>query len=173
MTREKDLNKGSILKRSWRWVALGLPVLALTGAFATTALAGDGGRWGGPPDEKQAAKFMERRLERMLHRLDATPAQETQIKAVVANHREQMKAMHQERRQLRDATRAVLTAPNLDAAAVEGIRAKMLAQAEKSSRIFAQVALQVGQILTPAQRQQMADQIGHGRGHGSVGFFGF
>lgn len=173
MTRENDSNKSSMFKRPWRWVALGLPVLALTGAFATTALAQQGGKWGGPPDEKQAGKFMERRLERMLDRLDATPAQETQIKAVFASHKQQMKAMHHEKKELRDATRAVLAAPNFDAAAVEGIRAKMVAQAEKSSRMFAQVALQVGQILTQAQRQQMADHIGHGRGHGPGGPFGF
>ena len=181
MTRETDSHTPSapLTRRSWRWLALGLPALALSGAFATTALARGGdhgfGGPGGPPNEQQMERFMGRRLERMLDHLNATPAQETQIKAVFANHKEQLKAMHQEKRQLHEATRAALIAPTLDASAVEGVRGKMLAHAEKSSRVFAEIALQVGQILTPAQRQQIAERMehrgGHGGGHG--GPFGF
>lgn len=163
----------------WRWLKLGLPALALSAAFATTALArGKGhGAWGagkeGAPSEEQREKFMEKRLSRMLSHLNATPQQETQIKAVFANHKTQMKALHEERKQLRDATRTLMTSPTIDAAAVEGVRNKMVAQAEKSSRVFAAVALQVGQVLTQAQRQQLAEHMAHGRGHGPGGPFGF
>jgi Spy/CpxP family protein refolding chaperone len=181
MTRETDsLSRPTPSpRRSWRWLALGLPALALSGAFATTALARGGdhgfGGPGGPPNEQQMERFMGRRLERMLDHLNATPAQETQIKAVFASHKEQLKAMHQEKRLLHEATRAALTAPTLDAATVEGVRSKMLAQADKSSRVFADIALQIGQILTQAQRQQMAEHMEHAGGHGPGpgGPFGF
>ncbi|MDX2023575.1 MAG: Spy/CpxP family protein refolding chaperone [Deltaproteobacteria bacterium] len=162
------VNKGRSLA-GWRWLKVGLPALALSGVFATTALAGGGG-WGhgkdGAPTQEQREKFMEKRLSRMLEHLNATPQQETQIKAVFANHKAQMQAMHQERKQLHESMRALMTAPNLDATAVEGVRSKMVAQADKSSRVFAEVALQVGQILTQAQRQQLAEHMAHGRGHG-------
>ena len=160
----------------WRWLKLGLPALALSTAFATTALARGNGGWkgdGAPSDEHREA-FMQKRLSRMLEHVNATVQQETQIKAVLARHRSEMKASHQERKQLRDSMRAVMTAPTIDAAAVEGVRSKMTAHAEKSSRLLTEVAVQVGQVLSQAQRQQLAEHMAHKRGHGpGPGGFGF
>lgn len=162
----------------WRWLKVGLPALALSAAFATTAVAGGDSGWrahDGASDE-QREKFMEKRLSRMLEHVDATAQQETQIKAVFANHKAQMKASHQERKQLRDSMRLLMTAPTIDVAAVEGVRGKMVAQAEKSSRLLTEVAVQVGQVLTQAQRQQLAEHMAHkggrrhGPGHGPGGF---
>lgn len=161
-------------RRTWRLAALGIPALAICGAFATTALARGGEHGlGGAPNEQKVERFMQRRLERMMDHVNATPAQETQIKAVFAKHKDKIKALHQDKRQLHEASRAVLTAPTIDAAAIEGVRTKMVAQADKASRVFAEMALQVGQILTQEQRQQMAEHMQHGRGHGPGGPFGF
>lgn len=161
-------------RRTWRLAALGIPALAICGAFATTAMARGGEHGlGVAANEQKGERFMQRRLERMMDHVNATPAQESQIKAVFANHKEKIKALHQERRQLHEASRAVLTAPTIDAAAIESVRTKMVAQADKGSRVFAELALQVGQILTQAQRQQMAEHMKHGRGHGPGGPFGF
>ena len=163
----------------WRWLKMGLPAVALSAAFATTALARGGGPggWGpgkdGAPNEERREQFMEKRLSRMLSHVNATPQQEAQIKAVFTNHKAQMKRLHQERKQLHEATRSLMTAPTIDATAVEGVRTKMVAQAEQSSRVFAAVALQVGQVLTQAQRQQLAEHMAHKRGHGPGGPFGF
>lgn len=157
-------------RRPRRWLRVIVPALLLPGLFATTALARGGGWHGGEGvSEEQKERFIERRLDRMLDHVNATSEQESRIKAVVANHKASFKALHQQRRALKEATHAVLTAPQVDPAAVEALRTKMVAQMEASSKLFSNVVVEVAQILTPEQRQQLAEHMA-GRHGGPFGF---
>jgi Spy/CpxP family protein refolding chaperone len=108
---------------------------------------GPGGPFGGSP----------RHIDRMLDSVNATDAQRTQIKAILAAAATDMKAQHQAGRALHEKARAIFVAPTIDANAAEQIRLQMLAQHDQMSRKTLQVMLDIAQVLTPDQRAKLGD----------------
>lgn len=96
-----------------------------------------------------------RHIDRMLDSINATDAQRTQIKAIVAAAATDMKAQHQAGRALHDKARAIFTAATIDTNAAEQLRLQMMAQQDLMSRKTLQVMLDVAQVLTPDQRAQL------------------
>lgn len=97
--------------------------------------------------------------ERLLDEAGATTEQKAKI-------REIMKAAHADLRQQREAGRklheelaAVMAAPKVDAAAAEGLRAKLQAQHDASSKRMLQATLDASAVLSPEQRQKMAERM--------------
>lgn len=100
-----------------------------------------------------------RHLERMLDKVDATPAQREQIRPLMAKAGADLKAMHEEARALHEQGLKLWAQPQIDAAAAERLRQQMLAQHDKVSKRMLQATLDVGQVLTPAQRAKMAERM--------------
>jgi protein CpxP len=141
---------------------LGTLVMAVASAAAIVPMVaqampggpGGPGMMGGP-----GGPGMGHRIERMLDQLDVTEAQRTQIKQITQLAEADLRAQHEAGRALREQALALMTAPTLDAAAAEALRQQMLARHDQSSRRMMQAMLDIGNVLTPAQRTKLAEQM--------------
>lgn len=100
-----------------------------------------------------------RGLERLLDSVQATDAQRTQIRQITEAARKDLQTQREAGRGLRDRAMNAFTQPTVDAREVESVRQAMLAQHDAASRRTSQAMLEVAQVLTPAQRAQLAQQM--------------
>ena len=140
-------------------LALAVLVLALVGAALTPAEAapgdaGPGMMLGGSPEHA------ERMVDRMLAGASGvTEAQRTQVREIARAASTDLRAQHDAGRTLREQMAAAFTQPVVDANAVEALRQKMLAQHDATSRRMTQALIDVSRVLTPEQRQQIAQKM--------------
>jgi Spy/CpxP family protein refolding chaperone len=102
---------------------------------------------------------MGRGLDRMLDSVKATDAQRAQIKQIAQAAASDLKAQHDARQALHQQAMAIFTAPNVDANAAENLRQQMLAQHDQASKRMLQAMLDISRVLTPEQRQQLAQRM--------------
>ncbi|MEF7613357.1 Spy/CpxP family protein refolding chaperone [Aquincola sp. MAHUQ-54] len=107
-----------------------------------------------------------RGLDRMLDGVKATPEQREQIRKIADAAGADLKSQREAARGLRQQSVALFTAPTIDAAAAESLRQQMLAQQDQRSRRMLQAMLDVGNVLTPEQRQQLAERAAERRDGG-------
>ena len=168
----QQVNQASGGSRKWRNVVVGasLAACALAGGLGlTAALARDGGDMHAPESGwhhrhgeagEPGMPFMAgHMLDRMLDSVNATDDQRTRIHKIVdANqkaHQEQMDAMHA----LHDKVLTLMAAPKIDEAAAESLRKQGLALHDQGSKRMLQTMLEVGKVLTPEQRAQLAQRM--------------
>lgn len=159
MVETKAVVKSAGLKR----VALGL-LLAVAGGVAVSAWAQGhgprhGGDFGGHGMFMANPERMGRMVDRLLDGLSATDAQRTQVKQIVQATAADLKAQREASRGLREQGLALLSAPTVDAAAVEALRQKKLAQHDQVSKRVTQALLDISRVLTPEQRVKLAERI--------------
>ena len=166
--------------RPWR-LMLATLVLAVAGGVAQTAVAAppegapagmgpgqhgmhpgmhpgvrpgmQGERHFGPEMAGGGARF----LGRMLDLAKATPEQRSQIHQIMLAARQDLRAQHEAGRKLRDQQHALLTQPNVDAAAVEVLRQQMLAQHDQASKRMTQALVEASRVLSPEQRKLIGE----------------
>lgn len=102
---------------------------------------------------------MGRGMERMLDQVNATAEQRAQLRQIGDAARADMQADREAQRALRDQMREIFTQPTVDANAVEALRQQMLAQHDRRSQRSTQAMLEASRVLTPEQRQQMAEKM--------------
>ncbi len=147
-------------KHPWRRggiVAVGLAVLlAAAAGIAWAAGAVPGALGHGFCRHGMGREFAEFRIQKVLKQVNATDAQEQQITAIVdglfAKH-EAMAALHQ---QVHDQLLAALAAPTVDRTALETVRAEVVTRIDQGSKDLAKAMGDIAEVLTPAQRQQLA-----------------
>ena len=150
---------------SLRYWLMGLLVaLASTVALSAWAHTGGGqaahgGMWGGNPQ----------RMQRLLSRIDATDDQKARIQQIMQKAVSDMAGQAELRRTLRDKAQAIFAAPAVDANAAEQLRQQMLAQHDQNSRRMMAAMLEVSQVLTPAQRSQIAQHMQKHKGFHAEG----
>jgi protein CpxP len=159
-------------KAGWRRgtiVAIVAAVTVVGGAGVATVMANDGpglGRhamhaaWGG------GGRFAERRFERMIEEIDATPEQADALRAIFEGARDDLSGMRDEMRGVREEVVAILSAETIDRAAAERLRAERTQSLDQASRRMTQALLDAAEVLTPAQRAELVERIGERRGHG-------
>lgn len=132
-------------------------LVALLGSVAVSAWAqaghGGHGRHGG-------ADFGVPMMHgRMLDSIDASAAQRAQIKLISEAAAADLKTQREARRALHEQGMKLFTQPVVDANAVEALRQQMLQQHDQVSRRRMQAMLDVSRVLTPEQRQQLAQKM--------------
>jgi Spy/CpxP family protein refolding chaperone len=135
-----------------------LATLASAGVLSGVALAaphGHGGHERGGKGMGMGMGFS----ERMLDAVEATPEQRTQIQQITEAARTDLKAQREGSQGLREQMRTLFTQPTVDANAVEVLRQQMLAQHDQSSQRMTQAMLEVSRVLTPAQREKIAERM--------------
>ena len=98
-----------------------------------------------------------RHLDRLLgdtHKL--TDAQRTQIRDIQTQARADLKTLHEQDRTPMPHGMSLLTEAKPDAAAAEKARQQMLARHDKVSQRMLKAQLDIANVLTPAQRAQLA-----------------
>lgn len=102
--------------------------------------------------------------------LDVTDAQKAQIDPLVKQAMQDLKPMHTQLHDAHVKAMQTLTQPTLDRAAMEASRAQAMQLADQASKRLVQLIADVGDVLTPAQRQKLANHLdkmhGGGRHHG-------
>lgn len=91
--------------------------------------------------------------------IDATPEQEAQIVALLTPVALNMKSKRGEMRATGEELHALLSAPTIDRAAVEQLRAEKLAEADEISKEWVDTIVDVAMVLTAEQRQLVDERI--------------
>lgn len=136
--------------------------IALAAGLAQTASAQphDGPGHGGPGMGMMAGRH---HMERMLDAVNATADQRAQIKQIMKAAGDDLRAQRDDRRKLHQEMQALFTQPSVDARAAEALRQQMLAQHDQSSKRMMQAMLEASRVLTPEQRQTLADKMAQRR----------
>lgn len=146
-------------------------VAAIGFAGAASGDLGSGfsmGNWGGHMMRAHwGMGFGERRMERVLNEIDATPEQEDKLWAIIDNTRSELRPTFREFRDTREQIANILGAPTIDRAALEKLRSDRIAAIDASSRKMTDALVQAAEVLTPEQRtkllQHFKDREDHGR----------
>jgi periplasmic protein CpxP/Spy len=115
-----------------------------------------GGRWCrtsmGPEAQRERAEFA---TDWMLNKVNATEAQRTQVKSMVAQTLQDLVPLRDQHRQHREAFLAALTQPDVDRATLEDLRRAELQLAESASQRIVTGVADVAGVLTPEQRAEL------------------
>jgi Spy/CpxP family protein refolding chaperone len=141
-------------------------------ALCTMAVAG--GAWAfGPKGRGRMFKhMMAMKVEEAEDAVDATDAQRKVIDAAVADVTAKLEARMQAHENQRDVWISLLSADTLDP---QAIYSKVDAKADEAKAIAREVVpsiVQIHDVLTPAQRQKLADHARKMKGHGMRRGFG-
>ena len=105
----------------------------------------------------------------MLDDVDASDAQRQQVQSIITAHNETLNSMRDAGKKLHQESRALLSAPTIDRTALENLRQQQIASFDRSSREMTAMLADIAEVLTPEQRQQLAEKMQkrfeHHRGH--------
>lgn len=147
---------------SWvkRGLVAALAVAAVAGVGVTLA-EGSGwgpGRWG-PGGWGHGPGFGEGRIERMLDSVDATADQQNKVWSIVDGARSEIRPIMRDFRETRGQLAELLSAPTIDRAAVEKLRAERVASIDQVSKKITDAMVNAAEALTPEQRAKLAQQF--------------
>ncbi len=112
---------------------------------------GDGGGHMGPGGG--------RRMQMMLDVANASPEQRSKVQQIMSAAHNDMRQQHQAHRASHQQMAQLLSAPQLDPAAIEAARQRSAAQREAQSKRMTQAMIDASAVLTPEQRQKVAGQM--------------
>lgn len=108
---------------------------------------------------------LDRWLDHMAQTLQLQPAQRDEIRRIAQAAAQDLRPLRDEARSLHEERRRLWTQTTLDAAAVETLRQRTLALHDRLSARVDRTLLDIGRVLTPQQRQQLADRMAHRAAH--------
>jgi protein CpxP len=97
--------------------------------------------------------------ERMLDLAGASAEQKAKVREIFAALRKEVVAQFESGRAMHQQMGQLLLAPKLDAAAVESLRQKLVAQHDAASKRVTQALLDASAVLTPEQRGKLAQAM--------------
>jgi len=158
-------------KRRWMKRLLAGALLVGVGiipGFAIGAHSTAAWLWHGPKlnhlDGERGAKRIERGVERVLSRVDASPEQERQISNIAKAAVSDMKAVGVDPWETRRQFVELFRAETIDNAAIETLRAEQVNKIDTASKRLVQAMTDAAAVLTPEQRRQLADRMKKRRG---------
>jgi len=107
----------------------------------------------------ELTEHLESGLARLLDKVDATDAQRAAADAIAQRRAPELFAVITEGRAVRQQLKQVLLAEQLDKTKLEQARTKLDALASKASNIGLDSVFELSEVLTPAQRKQVADHL--------------
>jgi protein CpxP len=124
-----------------------------------------GGLMGAHLDPAKLDEHLDRMLKHLYVEVDATDVQKQQLGPIVKAATRDLLPMRERMRGARRQAVTLLSEPSIDRAALESLRASQLQLAEQASKRFTQALADVADVLTPAQRKQLAERMGRWHGH--------
>ncbi|TAJ32169.1 MAG: periplasmic heavy metal sensor [Reyranella sp.] len=116
------------------------------------------------------AKFqqrIEKRVDKALDGTTATADQKKKITEILQAAFGDMKGLHDKRTEVRKALQEAMSAPTIDPAKIEQIRAEQVKMLDDSSKRFTKALIDAGNVLNAEQRQAFFKKWNErGRGHG-------
>jgi periplasmic protein CpxP/Spy len=147
-----------------------ITLAALAGGIAATAgvTAFARGRWHGPMDPADLDKHLDRMLKHFYVEIDATEEQKRRLEPIVKQAAKDLMPLREQLHAGRKQALELLTQERVDPAAIEALRAQKLQLMDEGSRRLSRAIAEAADVLTPAQRKELAAHIArrHGRWHG-------
>lgn len=138
-------------------------------AYAHGGPGGGRGFFGGGMHGAPTEEHVERMLKRIYSVTNATPEQQQRIAPIVKQAVTDLSPLRSQMQGTREQARTIMSAPQIDRAALEQLRASRLQAADAISRRMTQAFADVGDVLTPEQRKALGERMqrrGHGKGAG-------
>jgi Spy/CpxP family protein refolding chaperone len=161
-TETKSAGRRRFFKRAAIATAIGSIAAAV--GFKALAEPGEHLRWHrGLMHANFTPEQAEQRVGRMLKHfyveIDATEAQKQKLDPIVKQAAKDLMPLRLKMHEARKQGAALLTAETVDRAAIETFRAQQLQLAESASKRFSQALADVADVLTPAQRKDLAQRL--------------
>jgi Spy/CpxP family protein refolding chaperone len=113
----------------------------------------------GTHSEADMAAHVDHALKHLYAEIDATDAEKSQIDPLVKQALSELAPLHAQAQSLHTQFTQALTQPTVDRNALEAAREAHIQLAEQASKRLVQLIADVGDILTPAQRQALAAHL--------------
>jgi len=113
----------------------------------------------GPLDPAAVDQHLDRALKHLYVEIDATDEQKQRLEPIVKQAVKDLLPVRDKAHAARKRAVALLTGDSIDRGAIETLRAVQLQLAEQASKRFAQALADVAEVLTPAQRKQIAERM--------------
>jgi len=123
----------------------------------------------GPLDPAQVDEHLDRMLKHLYVEIDATEEQKQKLAPIVKQAAKDLLPLRERIREARGKALELLTQDSVDRTAIEALRAEHLQLAEQASRRIAQALADAAEVLTSAQRKELAaraEKHRRGWGHG-------
>ncbi|TMG77118.1 MAG: periplasmic heavy metal sensor [Betaproteobacteria bacterium] len=159
-------------RRFFKRAAIATLIGGIAAGIGIKAYAQGGGRCGwhrssfgvGPLDPATVDEHLERMLKHLYVEIDATDEQKAKLGPIVKQAAKDLLPLRDKIQDARKRTVELLTGDAVDRAAIEALRAEHLQLAEQASRRIAQALADAAEVLTPAQRKELAARIEKHRG---------
>jgi protein CpxP len=135
----------------------------VTQAYAQHAHRGDGHGWS--MDGNIPVQKIEGRVDRMLKHVNATPDQTAKIHAIIEGAATDINPIRKSLGGTRDQMRTLMAAPQIDRAAIETLRSQRSTAMDQISQRTTRAMEDAADVLTPAQRQQLATFMADRQAH--------
>jgi Spy/CpxP family protein refolding chaperone len=137
-------------------VAIAAAMIAIVGG--TLAYAHAGGGHHGPMSGRSTEDHLEH-MQAMLTKIGASDSQKAQIEGLLKPAFEEMKAAHEAHSAAFAQFHEAITAPSIDRARIEALRADQLKSLDEASKRLVTAITDAAEVLSPEQRAALAEQI--------------
>ncbi len=117
------------------------------------------GRRHGPIDPAELEKHVERMLKHLYVEIEATDEQKRKLEPIVKQAAKDLLPMRDRLHAGRGQAIELLTQERIDPAALEALRAKQIGLADEASRRLTRAVAEAAEVLTPAQRKDLAAHL--------------
>lgn len=166
-------------RRTRRALIIGSVVaLGAAGAAVATHAGGHGfshhrghgmGFFGGPMDQADVERRAEKMIKHFAVEIDATAEQQAKLSELAKVLAKDVVPMRDKMRDVRKQAIDLLTAPTVDRAAIEKLRADQIATADELSKRVSEALTGAAEVLTPEQRKSLAERVDRFRDRGGRG----
>jgi len=118
-----------------------------------------GGFAAGPLDPAAVDEHLDRMLKHLYVEIDATDEQKQRLAPIVKQAAKDLLPLREKMQAARKQAIGLLTGDAIDRGAIEALRAEQLQLAEQASRRIAQALADAAEVLTPAQRKELAARV--------------
>jgi Spy/CpxP family protein refolding chaperone len=113
----------------------------------------------GPLDPAAVDQHIDRMLKHLYVEIDATEEQKQKLEPIVKQAVQDLLPLRDKAHATRKQAMDLLAADTIDRGAIEALRAEKLQLADQASKRFTQAIADVAEVLTPAQRKQIAERM--------------
>jgi len=168
---ETQERKSDKRRRFFKRAAIATLIASVAAAIGFKAYGQEGGcgwhRTGfaaGPLDPAAVDEHLDRMLKHLYVEIDATDEQKQRLEPIVKQAVKDLLPVREKARGARAQALALLTGDTIDRGAIEALRAEQIQLAEQASKRLSQALADVAEVLTPAQRKDLAARIEKHRG---------
>ena len=163
---EKQDGKPDRRRKFLKRATIATLIASIAAAFAFKAYGHEGscawrgcGYASGPLDPAAVDQHIDRALKHLYVEIDATEGQKQKLEPIVKQAVKDLLPLRDKAHATRKQAMDLLAADTIDRGAIEALRAEKLQLADQASKRFTQAIADVAEVLTPAQRKQIAERM--------------